>query len=140
MESEKQDTLRCAPTEYVHVAAKDIRERMKVCDALHSYLEDFSEVENIYGKCLLKICNNSSNQTKGEWLVSIHAAWESVYRMSSAFGKEHVALSNNLIQSVGRTFPEYSRSGTRKIQSLVSKVSQSAIFFTSIFNSDVFVP
>ena len=36
--------------------AKEVTERLKVCASASSYMDDLAELENVFGKALVKVC------------------------------------------------------------------------------------
>ena len=109
--------------ENFNLIVKEIKERIKLCDVLSDYIDDFSDIETNYGKSLVKINNSSfSNNSKIENISTISLCWEIISKYSLASGKEHSSLALNLSQSIVKTLPEHTKMGNRSIQSISQKV------------------
>ena len=116
--------LRSFQIENLNIIVREIKERIKICDAISDCIEDFSEIETIYGKNLIKINTSPSySNIKFESLNNISNGWESIYRFAVTSGKEHSTLATNLIQSIVKTLPENAKNENKAINTAFTKVN-----------------
>lgn len=112
------------------ILSREVRERFKVFDGICSFMEDFSDAQNVLGKGLIKIegfslsFNHKSKDTA--MLMQLSNLFECIHKSYLSLGVEHLNFSSAVSLQFSKQFKDLSKDGNRKV-AMISQHLQSSV-------------